>query len=388
MTSNAHSSIGASSCERWWNCPGSVALSATAPEVPSSPHAKEGHEAHSMAEMFLRFPEQIEAFGQSEMAEACLLYAETVWQEMKSQSALPSDLLVEHHISVPSVHKDAYGTCDAMFWVPFGKLVVIDFKYGAGVPVEVKDNKQLLYYALGALESLSEEDRNEISGVRAIVVQPRAPHADGPVRTCEYTLPEMAQFRAGLQAAVNRLKDPSAPLVTGSWCRWCRAAAICPQLAKEAQAAAAIEFKDAALVQYERPSPISYSPDQLAQLLDIFPRVKEWMESVTAHAEGMLHRGDAIPGYTLVAKRSVREWIDPDAAEEKLKAAVGDACFTEPKLKSPAQIEKLLGRSKKKELEGLVRYSSPGLKMARGAHTGSALSEEEGSEFAHLFPSS
>ena len=49
----AHSELGASSCERWWNCPGSVAASRGMPNR-SSPAAELGTAAHEVAELCLR----------------------------------------------------------------------------------------------------------------------------------------------------------------------------------------------------------------------------------------------------------------------------------------------------------------------------------------------
>src|SRR5215469_7170802 len=44
-----HSNFGGSKAERWLNCPGSVALCASVPPLPTSAYALEGTQAHALA---------------------------------------------------------------------------------------------------------------------------------------------------------------------------------------------------------------------------------------------------------------------------------------------------------------------------------------------------
>ena len=53
MANHPHSKISASTCERWWNCPGSVREVAKCPPQPESVYAKEGTAAHKLAELCL-----------------------------------------------------------------------------------------------------------------------------------------------------------------------------------------------------------------------------------------------------------------------------------------------------------------------------------------------
>ena len=55
----------------------------------------------------------------------------------------------ETKVSLEFIEPGMFGTVDAAVAEIFGRLVVIDFKYGAGVAVEPKDNTQMIYYALG-----------------------------------------------------------------------------------------------------------------------------------------------------------------------------------------------------------------------------------------------
>lgn len=101
MAKMTHSRLGASSCKRWLNCPGSVSLLASLPETnDSSVYAAEGTCAHEICEHYLRFgipTVAIEDNGQlgekvevdnheititAEMLESCRLYAETILKDM------------------------------------------------------------------------------------------------------------------------------------------------------------------------------------------------------------------------------------------------------------------------------------------------------------------
>jgi hypothetical protein len=71
-TKPAHSPLGASSMERWQNCPGSIRLSRGIPNTESV-YAQEGTKAHELAERILTTGE-IPPDTDPEMLEAVLVY--------------------------------------------------------------------------------------------------------------------------------------------------------------------------------------------------------------------------------------------------------------------------------------------------------------------------
>lgn len=127
-------------------------------------------------------------------------------------------------------HLDAalWGTADAVIATWDGLLEVVDFKYGSFVAVDADANLQLGYYALGELA------RGMYAAVRLTVVQPRADHAAGPVRSYD-TTPERLEAWAhrvllpGLAAA----RAPGAPLRAGNHCMFCDAKEVCPERLRE-----------------------------------------------------------------------------------------------------------------------------------------------------------
>src|SRR3546814_2449740 len=123
-------------------------------------------------------------------------------------------------------------TGDAVLYRPStGELRVYDLKYGRGVPVEVERNSQELYYGLGA--TMAEPGRL-VNTVELVIVQPRAPHRDGPVRRWETTGMELPDWAVELVDAAKRTARPDAPMNTGEWCKSCTAAPTRQALSQKA----------------------------------------------------------------------------------------------------------------------------------------------------------
>ena len=340
-----HSKIGASSASRWFACPGSVRLSAGLPNYTSE-YAAEGIAAHTLAEQcytsgmqpatFLGKHIHLDRFEievTPEMIDAVDIYLDAIKVlRVKGDSAQAE---VRFHLK--SVHDDLFGTGDFVHFNPKTKvLTVLDLKYGAGVAVEVRDNSQLKYYALGALLELKVGADKVVFGV----VQPRCPHPDGPVRTDTIDALDLLEFADALLQAAKATEAPDAPLVTGGHCRWCPAAAICPALRAKANAAAESKFA-------ATPSVPLYDKVMLADALRDLDEIEAYCKSVREFAYAEAERGEAIPGFKLVAKRANRSWIgEQDGAVAKdLRAAfdlTSEQVWKPPVLKSPAQVETVL----------------------------------------------
>lgn len=340
----AHSRIGASSMYRWANCPGSVSRCRDIPRQ-SSFAAAEGTVAHRIGETRLRGAKNLKAGlvqpcdGHDveitqEMLDAVELYRQTVKDEM-----LPGDKLhVEVQLKLEQIHPDLFGTADAVIWCPGRKeLTVIDFKYGAGVAVEVQNNSQLKYYALGALLTLGYKAKT----VTSMIVQPRCPHPDGPVRKVSFDAIDLLDFAADVADAVKRTEDPNAPLKVGPWCQFCPAAAICPAQKENVQAIARVTFDQVPAV--KPPEPSSLTPAGVADILDKLPIFEAWAKAVREHAYQEAEAGRTPPGYKLVDKVARRQWRDdmsPGMLADLADVNVEDL-YAEPKLLGIPEIEKL-----------------------------------------------
>lgn len=358
-----HSKIGASSASRWMKCPGSVRLCESTTRR-SSEYADEGTAAHALAELCLRKAAGVSALfadamlgqiieGQpvtQDMIEAVNVYLTEIYTDTK-----PGDEQeIEVRFSLNEIHTGLFGTADRVRYRPSTEtLRVTDYKHGAGVPVEVEDNPQLLYYAAGAAVKLHNR------GIRTIevqIVQPRCPHPDGPIRMWSIDVVDLVEFAGELKDAALRTEDPNAPLSPGSHCRWCAAAGFCPALSKQAVEVASCEFDPA----------LPYEPGDLSEALEKLPMIKQWVKSVDEFAYSEAMKGNIPPGWKIVEKRATRKWRDDLKTIAELEAAglKEDAIFEPRSLRSVANIEKAYGKKNMHELEELIVAESSGTTLA------------------------
>lgn len=345
----AHAALGASGAYRWMACPGSVRLSAGI-ESKSSSYAEEGTAAHELAEVCLhngqdaiewvdrKLPAKYgSVYVTGEMAEAVQVYIDYV----RPFILAGDQVQIEHRfdLSALAVGVPMFGTADCVIYMPAErKLIVADYKHGAGIAVEAERNPQLRYYALGSLLTMPDADINSID---VVVVQPRAFHPAGPIRSETLDRLDLELFEAELIEAAKRTLEPNAPLSAGDHCRWCPAYEVCP--AQDARAVALLESD------FDPLPPETLTPEQLAAVLAKeaqLDAVNAWYKAVKAHAYGVITAGGEVPGYKLVAGREGnRAWADEDAAaSELLLAGVAEEDLYARKLISVAQAEKLLGK--------------------------------------------
>lgn len=354
----AHSRLGASSMYRWSACPGSVREIAKAPPTPPSSYALEGTQAHGLAAMCLLKPmnlggfvnKAIEVDGKpvlvtQELAEAVQVYLDEVRGAMSSDDCV---LLVEQRFDLSSMYPGCFGTADAVVWAPHDKtLHVFDYKHGAGIPVDPIGNPQLQYYGLGALLASSYPAKV----VRLVIVQPRC--GGEPVKEWRVDAMDLTEFAGALQEYAKAAEAPDAPLKAGDWCKFCPAAALCPELRKRSVALARSEFAVPAGPKSD------YDPARLRLALDSREFVRAWLKALDEFAYTEAERGMTIPGYKLVAKRATRKWRTEGEVIEALQdlGVKDDVIFEARAVKSPAQLEKLVDKT---VLEPFITAESSG----------------------------
>lgn len=362
----AHSHIGASSYYRWKACPGSVRLSATVTPKASSVYAEEGTLAHEVAAVKLTTGTWLPNMD-PEMIEAISVYTDAI--ERDRNEAV--ECLVEHRFDLGTVHPGLFGTADCVVFNRKEKLLQVwDLKYGQGLAVEVKDNVQLKYYGLGALLST----RFPADEVELIIAQPRCSHPDGPIRRHRIPAISLIDFAADLAEDAIKTEAKDAPLNPGEHCRFCPAAGVCPQIHTQALEIAKTEFSPA----------MSYDPVKLAAMLEWLPVMEAWIKNVRDFAYAEAGHGRPPPGWKLVAKRATRRWRN----EEKdvvaaLKHKFGFDLFDiyEQKLRSPAQIEKVLDKDQKKALMDFVVSESSGNTLAPDSDPRKAINTSAQADF-------
>ena len=101
--------------------------------------------------------------------------------------------------------------------------------------------------------------------------------------------------------------------------------------------------------------------------------LEDWIKARRSLAHTLAENGTTIPGYQLVEKHGNRKWAADDAkVVADLKSVVGldDAqVFVEPKLRSVAQIEKVLGAKRKDAIKNMWLTPVTGTNLVSTART-------------------
>lgn len=221
-----HSPTGASSRSRWAKCPGSIRLGKGQPNKSSVP-AEEGTAAHEVVGLAMK-----RAFSKNIPTRDVIkgvFEAITVYSDYVESIKADHPIHIEHSFDMGSIFPDLYGTADTVIFDKVTQILhVIDYKHGEGLVVEVKNNEQLEYYALGALHTLGYLARE----VQMTIVQPRKYHPDGPIRHWRVPVIHFLDVKANIIREVKATLEPDAILLAGAHCIFCPAKNICPQKEK------------------------------------------------------------------------------------------------------------------------------------------------------------
>lgn len=382
--SSGHSQLGPSSAHRWMNCPGSVRACADAPPQPPSEFAAEGTVAHGWAESLVTEMTTdgalLERVGQimkqegfeieitEEMVNAAIEYRDVVDADTEalSKEGRAGRIHGKAEVQVKSAALGLFGTADYLLYQKGNKLKVYDFKYGKGVAVSPEENPQMALYAFAAMESEAGFSFDEIE---LVIIQPRA--GRDSVKRWVASKEWLNEFWKRISQAVQETKKQDAPLRAGDWCRWCAAKATCPEIFKNAQERAMVEFSK---VPPAIPDVSALSVEQMSQALLWEDHINSWFEALKLHIRGLLDAGEEVPGWKLVEGKSNRKYTDENAVISEFSPILGEAALFEKKLLSPAKLEKLVGKGKLEHLtfkpeapKAIARDTDPRPAAARSA---------------------
>jgi len=350
-----HSNIvGGSTAKRVIACPASVKLVQQIPskDIPNE-FADRGTLLHNVIADVLEFNEAPEKYIGTKYKEQTLtqeLIDEKLNPALAALKEIDADrrmaYMVETRVGFGDFLPGVFGSTDLLGRID-NRAIVLDWKFGDGVLVTAEENYQLLFYAAAAMRTDKAKWIFEgATEIECIIVQPPE------VRRWVTTPQRVALFEQELRRAVHASQSEAPMFDTGDHCRWCAAKPICPKMTGQVERV--LQNKLQAL-------PI----DQIALQLEQADTIENYIKDLRALATQMLENGQPVPGFKLVAKRGTRQWVDEDkvvkwADENKLDIAD----VWESKLKSPAQLEKVLKKNKIELPSELVVSISSGSTLA------------------------
>lgn len=375
----SHAKLAPSSAHRWMACAGSVRLSEGIAETPSI-FAAEGTAAHELAERCLssqldaaHFKDWIIAPGLlckqdvggppdgktcwrvgAEMVDAVQTYLDVV-REIIGEA---DEYEIEQRMDMSALVPGVFGTGDAIAYAEkhpvSGKrrVTIADLKFGKGVAVDAADNVQMLTYAVGVTQRYHNRGVDE---VELVIVQPRAPHRDGPVRRWVTDVNTLYEHVMAMQTAAVAAQNPNAPFVTGDHCKFCKAAGICSALRTRVME---ITMQDPATTPFRD---WKIEEGELALVKGWAKRREEF-----AHTEALRKPEFAASiGAKLVGKRPSRKFKDENDAVQTLQLlGVPDDDIFESSVRSPAALEKLLPKKDRAIINTLAIKASSGSVLA------------------------
>lgn len=362
-----HSRLGPSSMSRWRNCVGSPNLITKLGDKArkSGIEAAEGSAAHNLLETCLRGGEDAwEHLGEKitvvndgvtntfdvtqEMVDGVQLAIDWVRDKMAKFRDKGAILLVEQRVASPD-DPEAFGTSDIIIIVPKERLIIADFKYGKGIAVEPDDDQTRSYghytfetffrvkdvYPSETMEQVALSalfpDPNTVCEL--YIIQPRfIAHEKGPIRRHVTNKNELSRwFHGEVLPAMQDTRSPEATLTMGDWCKFCPASDYCPAIQRSIE-----DFN------------VGVEPSAMTdeQLNAACVKAKLIIKQNERNEREMFNRmmagkWDAFADFKLVRKLADRIW--KSGAEDTVALLGGDA-YTDPELKSPAQIERMKGK--------------------------------------------
>lgn len=358
----AHAKLGPSSASRWMECTPSAHLEAewtAANGYTSSSYADEGTLAHSLGELIIShrlgavLTKQYKAklkkiqenqYYDADMQENCEQYAAYVLEHYaKVKVQCPdSQIFLEQRLDLTRWVPEGFGTGDVLI-VADHVLVLIDLKYGKGVPVSAIKNKQLYLYGLGGVEAM--EGLYGITDVNLHIYQPRISNFSEDWISKQELL-QWADVELKPKAALAW--EGKGEFKPGEHCRFCKIKATCKANAEENLKTVWADFNEendfGHIVESGALEARFLAPENIAAVLSKADLFKNWIAAVEEYAlDQAVTHGVTWPGFKLVEGRSNRKIADEkQAADELLKHCTADEIYN-TKLKGITDLTKLLG---------------------------------------------
>lgn len=352
-----HSSVSPSGAERFFACPGCVQAQAKIDIIePSNPAALEGLAIHELAYDCLKhdidpydkigetvtvkdnYNETIEFTVSDDFAFAVRMYRNTILGILEEHSLGQKALQIETKFNLPEVDKQASGTTDCSF-IASDTLYVIDLKGGRGIIISPEENKQCMYYAIRPFL----DARMFIKRIIIGIIQPRAKEGEF-IKMWETTPARLDAFMSELGLAITKTRVDGPQYMSGEHCRFCTAQGNCPVIQDSI-------VKQVTLVapgiESVFPRITDLTSQQIGNALPSLEILKGFIENLQGYAFTLASKGEEIPNYTLSRGKKHRTYKDEQAVIDAFEKQISKTdLYGLPKLRTPAQLEKIVGKEK------------------------------------------
>lgn len=381
----AHDAFSPSKRHQFGLCPGSIREQAKYPEGPSGPAAVDGTHTHTLLEHCIKgdliSPRNMVGItledhegkfvvdhDRSERVQVAIEYIRQRREELNGKVISESRVDPEYLIG----RSGASGTVDVQI-IGTDELEIVDYKDGIQ-PTDARE--QLEQYAIGALAELKIPVNLQYpyKTVRLTVIQPKlALKGLNPITSNAYPVSYfLTEVLPRLAIELSRATADDAPLIPGEkQCKYCRAKGSCAALANKVMSEVNVMFTPTTspmdmAQQSANKDPATMDGDQIRQILEAAPLLRQMLESVEEEAKRRLESGQSIPGLKLVHGRGSRVWAfgEEEMAEKLIQMGIPKGAIYETKLVTPAKAEKLSWEKRdgskmqlsKKQLERLNEY--------------------------------
>lgn len=385
---STHAKLSPSSRHRWSRCAASVRAEAPYADE-SGPAAIDGTHTHSLVEVCINagLADPLGYVGQTlndhegsfvvnaERAKRAKVSIDYVKSLVGGETTIRSECRVDPFYLVGRL--DMSGTIDVQVYRT-NVWHLIDVKDGGGL-VEVIENPQLLQYGVALVAEALAAQKKLPETVVLTIVQPRLADRGLPmIQSWTVPVTRLIEEAETLKRQGAAADDPNAPYTPGEvQCRYCKHKRNCQAKAEKVMSEMKLdglfgavgsgggnrlltpeEFRKSVedtlaamptiqaidiASQAANKNPTEMPDEQLRQILDAAPLMRQLLESVEEEALSRLKSGKTIPGLKLVNGRGSRSWAESEEAMLPKLTRMGipkGSCYV-TKFVSPAQAEKL-----------------------------------------------
>lgn len=357
----SHAILSASGASRWMACPPSARLEQGF-ENKTSEYAEEGTLAHELGELGLRkalgeistrkYNSEIKKIEAHELYSADMpdyveIYTDTCMEKVSEAKAKTPDAVfkVEQRLDFSEWVPEGFGTGDFVI-IADGTMEICDLKYGKGVPVSANNNKQMMLYALGAIQEFS--FLYDIEKVRMTIIQPRLDN----ISTFEVMADDLLKWAEEyVKPTADLAFKGEGEFCAGDHCQFCRAKAVCKARAD----------KNMELAQYDFQKQDTMDNNDIAFVLSRVDELVKWASDVKDYALEQALQGEEYEGFKVVEGRSNRKWSSEDKVGEILTGEGFErSIIYTTKLDGISKIESAIGKKEVQRLLGDYIIKPPG----------------------------